>query len=266
VLERQEFARLIAKGVNNSEACRLVGVNRRTGTRWRFGRTVTSSSGFELHYAPVAMTKTKALSARFLSEDERVLIGDRFRAGVSLRAIGRELGRPASTVSREVRRNRDEGGSYRPFTAHRMALRRLGRPKVRRVASDPVLRAKVQGWLDQRWSPEQIAQTLRVEHPDNTSWHLVHESIYQAIYDKNGPLGRDRFACLRTRRPRRRRHRSPDARRTGSLRSMTMIGDRPAEVEDRVIPGHWEGDLVRHEALHYRAEVEDHRRRAVAAA
>lgn len=82
-VQRQEFARLIAKGLNNSEACRLVGVNRRTGTSWRFGRTVTSSSGFELHYAP--MTKTKALSARFLSEDERVLIGVRFR----VRKVGR---------------------------------------------------------------------------------------------------------------------------------------------------------------------------------
>ena len=130
-------------------------------------------------------SKTTCLSARFLSEDERILIGDRVRAGVSLRAIGREMGRPASTVSREARRNRDETGRYRPFAAHRMALRRLDRPKERRVASDPMLRAKIQGWLDQRWSPEQVANTLRAEHPDNTSWHLVHESIYQAIYDKN---------------------------------------------------------------------------------
>ena len=242
--QREEFGRLIAKGVNNSEACRLVGVNRRTGTRWRFGRTVTSGTGSELHYAPVAMTNTKSLSARFLSEDERVLIGDRFRAGVSLRAIGRELGRPASTVSREVRRNRDESGGYRPFAAQRMALGRLARPKERRLAGDPVLRAKVQGWLDQRWSPEQIANTLRLEHPDRADWHLVHESIYQAIYAKDGPLGRDRFACLRTRRRRRRPHRHPDARRPGQLREMTMIGDRPADVQDRVIPGHWEGDLI----------------------
>jgi hypothetical protein len=137
VAQRQEFARLIAKGVNNSAACRLVGVNRRTGTRWRFGRTVTSSSGLELHYPAMASTKTTCLSARFLSEDERILIGDRVRAGASLRAIGRELGRPASTVSREVRRNRDETGRYRPFAAHRMALRRLDRPKERRVGQRP---------------------------------------------------------------------------------------------------------------------------------
>ena len=152
--QRQEFGRLIALGVNNSEACRWVGVDRRTGKRWGFGRTITSSTGFELHYAPVAMTNAKSLSARFLSEDERGLIGDRVRAGASLRAIGREVWRAPSTVSREVRRNRDESGLYRPFAAQRMAVGRLVRPKERRLASDPVLREKVQGWLDQRWSPD----------------------------------------------------------------------------------------------------------------
>jgi IS30 family transposase len=243
-VQRQEFARLIAKGVSNSEACRLVGVNRRTGTRWRYGRTVTFKSGAELQYPPMAITRTTCLSARFLSEDERVLIADRVRAGTSLRAIGRELGRPASTVSREVRRNRDDGGRYRPFTAQQMAVRRLVRPKERRLASDPVLRNKVQGWLDLRWSPEQIAHTLRLQYPDNTAWHLVHESIYQAFYAKDGTLGRDRYTCLRTRRRRRPPRRSPDARRAGTLRDMTMIGARPADIEDRAIPGHWEGDLI----------------------
>jgi IS30 family transposase len=266
MVQRQEFARLIAEGVSNSEACRLVGVNRRTGTRWRYGRTITFTSGAELHYPPMATTRTTCLSARFLSEDERVLIADRVRAGLSLRAIGRELGRPASTISREVRRNRDEAGRYRPFNAHRMALRRLVRPKQRRLARDPVLQDMVQGWLDLRWSPEQIAHTLRLEYPENTAWHLVHESIYQAIYARDGTLGRDRFTCLRTRRPRRRPHRVPDARRAGSLREMTMIGDRPADVQDRAIAGHWEGDLVRHEALCDRVEVEDLHRCVVAAA
>jgi IS30 family transposase len=76
MVQRQEFARLIAKGVNNSEACRLVGVNRRTGTRWRFGRAVTSSSGLELHDPAMATTEATCLSARLLSDDERVLIGD----------------------------------------------------------------------------------------------------------------------------------------------------------------------------------------------
>ncbi len=164
--QREQFARLTTRGVSNAEACRLVGVNRRTGTRWRFGRTVTSSTGAQLHDLPVATTGVTCLSERFLSEDERVLISDRVRIGVSLRAIGRELGRSPSTVSREVRRNRDEAGRYRPLAAHRMALRRLRRPKERRLAGDPVLRGIVQGWLDKRWSPEQIANTLRVDYPE----------------------------------------------------------------------------------------------------
>jgi len=80
--------------------------------------------------------------------------------------------------------------------------------------------------------------------PQVTAWHLVHESIYQAIYASDGTLGRERFTCLRTRR-RRRPHWIRDARRAGSLREMTMIGDRPAEVEGRAVPGHWEGHLAR---------------------
>jgi transposase, IS30 family len=100
--QRQEFAQLIAKGVSNSEACRLVGVNRRTGTRWRFGRTVTFKSGAEQHYPPMATKKATCLSARFLSEDERVMIADRVRAGVSLRAIGRELTKRGMTVESSV--------------------------------------------------------------------------------------------------------------------------------------------------------------------
>ena len=208
--QREAFVRLIAGGVSNAEACRVVGVHRRTGTRWRLGCTVISSSGSELHYQPVTTTTAPGLSARYLSEDERIVIGDRVRAGVSLRGIGHELGRPASTISREVARNRDaQSGRYRPFAANRMAVGCLARPKQRRIAGDKVLREMVQGWSDLRWSPEQIPQRLRLEFPDNPAWHLVHESVYQAIYAPGATLGRDRFTCLRTRRRRRRAHRHP---------------------------------------------------------
>ena len=242
--QREEFARLIERGVSNSEACRLVGVNRRTGTRWRYGRTTTDSAGLDRHYPPMAINPTRTLSAHFLSEAERVVIADMLRAEASLRAIGRKLGRPASTVSREVIRNRDESGRYRPFNAQRLARARLARPRQRRLTLDPVLRATVQGWLNKRWSPEQIANELRAKFPDSHSWHLVHESIYQAIYAKDEPLGREQFTRLRSKRPRRRPHRRPDARRPGGLRNMTTIHDRPAEVEDRAVAGHWEGDLI----------------------
>jgi transposase, IS30 family len=242
--QREEFVRLIGRGISNSEACRLVGVNRRTGTRWRYGRTVTSSSGAQLQYPAMTSPTATCRSPRFLSEDERILIADRVSAGVSLRAIGRELGRPASTVSRELHRNVDEQGRYRPFAAHRATLARMVRPKQRRLAGDPVLRGTVQAMLKKRWSPEQIAHTLRIEFPDRPSWHLSHETIYQAIYARDGTLGRDQFIALRTRRRRRRPRRHPDARRAGQLREMTMISARPAEVADRAVAGHWEGDLI----------------------
>src|SRR5262245_58320663 len=120
--KRERFAELIARGVNNSEACRIVGVNRKTGKRWRHGRTITSSSGRRLHYPPVIGAGKREISPRYLSEDERVLIGDRRCAGVSVRAIARELGRSPATVSRELRRNVDpDSGRYRPFAAQRLA-------------------------------------------------------------------------------------------------------------------------------------------------
>src|SRR5258708_3958805 len=95
-VKREQYAALIARGVTNSEACRIVGINRRTGKRWRHGRTVTSSSGQRLHYAPVVgVARKRDVSARFLSEDERVRIADLRRAGTGVRAIARELGREA---------------------------------------------------------------------------------------------------------------------------------------------------------------------------
>jgi hypothetical protein len=197
--QRAEFTRLMSLGVSNSEACRRVGVNRRTGTRWRFGRTVTFSSGAVLEYAPVTSpTNVKSISPRYLSEDERVLIGDGLRAGVTMTQIGLDLGRSTSTITREVERNCDGAGRYRPFAAHQRAINRLARPKERRLTTDSALQEVVQGWLDLRWSPEQIAHTLRIKHPTNTAWHVVHESIYQAIYDKKSPLGLGASPCLRT--------------------------------------------------------------------
>jgi IS30 family transposase len=245
--KREEFARLIAAGVNNAEACRRVGVHRKTGTRWRFGRTVPSSTGVDLHYPPVTTTRLEtagATSKRYLSEDERLLICDRLRSKISLRAIGRELGRPASTISREIRRNRAETGDYRPALAHRKALQRRARPRARRLARDGLLRGYVQGLLDQSWSPEQIAHHLRGAFPRQPSRHLTCESIYQAIYAREGVLGRDACRALRTGRRRRRPHPRPDARTPRKLHAMTMISERPASVADRAEPGHWEGDLI----------------------
>src|SRR3954453_523951 len=103
--KQQQYVRLIAQGLNNSEACRLVGINRKTGNRWRYRRTVVNSAGERRHYPAVRISELKPRSLRYLSESERVVIADLLAGGASLRAIVRELGRAPSTISRELRRN-----------------------------------------------------------------------------------------------------------------------------------------------------------------
>lgn len=214
--KREQFGKLIARGVPNAEVCRMVGVNRRTGTRWRFGREITSSSGQKLHYPAVINTRKREISGRYLSEDERIRIADLDRAGRGVRAIARELGRDPGTISRELLRNCDPvSGQYRPFTAQRLAADRRARPGRGKLRHDPVLREFVVGRLGTRWSPEQISQALRGEFPDEPERHVVPETIYQAIYRPElGGLHRGALpGVLRTGRRRRKPHRRPDARR-----------------------------------------------------
>lgn len=247
--QRERFVRLIGQGVSNSEACRLVGVNRRTGTRWRFGRTILDAAGRSVQYPPVrnANRPSVPLSSRYLSLDERTVIADLVRAGGTVRAIAGELGRSPSTVSRELRRNLDERGRYLPHTAQRIARVRLARARQRRVSSDAELCDAVTQLLTKRWSPEQVANELRARFPQQPARQLCMESIYQAIYDPLTPLTRPAKAALRSRR-RCRRPRSSLITRRGRLTEMTPISARPARVEDRDQPGHWEGDLIMGEA------------------
>ena len=249
--KREWFARLITQGISNAEACRIVGVNPRTGKRWRHGRTITSSSGRRLHYPAVIGARAREISPRYLSEDERVRIADLRRQGLGVRAVAAELGRSPATVSRELRRNRDLGsGQYRPFAAQRLAAARRARPGRGKLVRDPVLCHFVAERLEKRWSPEQISRALRGEFPDQPKRHLVHETIYQAVYRPElGGLRRDLPKVLRTGRRRRRPRRRPDARRAGALADMTMIGQRPAEAAGRTVPGHWESQWCCQAAL-----------------
>jgi IS30 family transposase len=229
--------RLIAQGVSNSEACRLVGINRKTGVRWRYGRTVVNSAGERLHYPAVKIVPSRPRSPRYLSELERIRIADLRSAGVSVRGIARELGRAPSTISRELRRNCGPSGCYRPYHAEHLARARACKPRSRRIVGDAVLAEVVARLLGKRWSPEQVAHELRrifVEQPRR--W-LCKESIYQAIYDPA-------VAVTRPARRRRRRRRLHGRHRRGRLTAMRMIHERPAEVADRVQVGHWEGDLI----------------------
>jgi IS30 family transposase len=239
-VEKQEwFGRLIAQGVSNRQACRIVGINRRTGTRWRYGRTIRNTAGEPVHYPPVSLAASKPRHRRYLSLAERTMIADLHRGGVSVRAIAEELGRAASTVSRELRRNADDQGRYLPATAERLTVERQSRSRTRRVVRDEQLCGVITELLGKRWSPEQVAHELPVRFPGQPERHLCTESIYQAIYDPRTDLTRPA-----KRRRRRRRRRIQGLERRGRLTSMTMIADRPAEVEDRVQVGHWEGDCI----------------------
>nr|WP_228379233.1 IS30 family transposase [Demequina rhizosphaerae] len=184
------------------------------------------------------------LDPRFLTIVERETIADLHRQGLSLRAIGRELGRPASTIKRELD-NRSSDGVYRPHAAQRAWAASRARAKESKLAQEGPLRDYVADKLRLKWSPEQICHALIDEYPDDESMRVSHETIYQAIYvQARGGLKREVATALRTGRTRRKPHRDPEQRTKRFVDDMVMISERPAEVEDRAVPGHWEGDLI----------------------
>jgi transposase, IS30 family len=186
----------------------------------------------------------RAAGGRFLSVGEREEIAVGLAAGESLRSIARRLGRAPSTVSREVGRNSRGRGSYRALAAQGHAQHRAARPKTAKLAGNDELRGLVAGRLKKKWSPEQISVWLRRQFPGRPEMQVSHETIYQAIYVQGrGALRRELAACLRTGRALRRPRRKKGERR-GKIPGMVMISERPAEVEDRAVPGHWEGDLI----------------------
>jgi len=220
------------------------------------------------------------VSGRYLSFVEREEIALLHARGCGVREIARQLGRSPSTISRELRRNaatRSGNLDYRAITAQWHADQRTRRPKVATLAANDKLRRYVQDrlggliaapdgatvrgpkvrWKGRRhgprqnrrwaasWSPEQIANRLRVDFPDDESMRISHEAIYQALYVQGrGALRRELTACLRTGRA----LRVPRARTRGRgkkfIRPEIMISERPAEADDRAVPGHWEGDLI----------------------
>jgi IS30 family transposase len=176
-----------------------VGINRRTGTRWRYGRTIVNSAGRALTNSLINEL-ARQISARFLGEDERVVTADRYLAGYSIRTIAGELGRSPSTISREIRRNRFAGtGVYYPFDAQRKAAARRARPKTGKLTHNPELRLFVQERLERRWSPEQISRVLPFVFPGRPDMRVSHETIYQALYVRGrDDLRRELTHALRT--------------------------------------------------------------------
>lgn len=183
--------------------------------------------------------------ARYLTHDERRELARLHDGGSSIRFIAARLQRAPSTISRELRRNRDpRTGHYLPDRAHTQAWHRQRRPKPSKLTKNPVLRERVQQMLTKRLSPDQIAGRLRVEFPDDKTMHVSHETIYQSLYVyPRGELTRELKACLRSKRaarqPRGQRNKHP------RIKDMVSIHDRPEEVAGRLVPGHHEGDLIK---------------------
>ena len=181
---------------------------------------------------------------RYLSVAEREEIAVGLAAGESLRSIAARLGRAASTISREVARNSRGRGAYRALAAQGQAQHRAARPKTAKLAGNEELHGLVQARLKQKWSPEQVSTWLRRQFPDRPEMQVSHETIYQSIYVQGrGALRRELASCLRTGRALRRPRRK-DGERRGKIPGMVMISERPAEAEDRAVPGHGEGDLI----------------------
>jgi IS30 family transposase len=265
---RVRFWEAIARGVTSDDAGVGAGVSGVVGVRWfREGGGMPS----------VTLAQ---LSGRYLSFAEREEIAVLRAQKCGVREIARRIGRSPSTVSRELRRNgatRCGRLEYRASTAQWHADRSARRPKPAKLAVNAELRRYVQDrlsgdvqrpdgvavegpevkWIGRRhgrrkdrrwakaWSPEQIANRLRLEFPDDGSMRVSHEAIYQSLYVQGrGALRRELTACLRTGRA----LRVPRARTRGRGKSFVsseiMISERPAEVEDRAVPGHWEGDLI----------------------
>jgi transposase, IS30 family len=174
-----------------------------------------------------------------LAEREEIRVG--LERGDKFTAIAAVIGRAVSTVSREVAAN---GGreAYQGWQAHQQAGRREWRPKASKL-DHPPLASQVTGHLEEWWSPEEISRWLRIEFPDDPMMRVSHEMIYQSLFVQGrGELRKELHRCLRTGRARRRPRSRLENR--GRVPNMVNISERPAEVEDRAVPGHWEGDLI----------------------
>jgi transposase, IS30 family len=234
---QRRFWALIRAGELVGDAADAIGVSRWAAWRW-----FRDAGGVMPVVVPLAAAGS--LPSR-LSFAEREELACRRAGGEGVRVIARALGRSPSTISRELSRGivRRKSG-YRASMAQSGADERARRPKVSTLARNDRLREHVQDHLRAKDSPEQISRRLLLDFPDDAEMRVSHETIYQGLYVQGrGALSRELVACLRTGRALRKPRRTATERR-GRITGMVNISQRPAEVEDRAVPGHWEGDLI----------------------
>jgi IS30 family transposase len=229
-LERP-FWQGIRSGLRVAEAAAAVGASKSWG--WR----VFNEAG------GVNPTRAPEPVGRYLCKSERDEIAALQHGGHSVREIARQLGRDPSTISRELRRG-DTHRGYRPAVAQEKVDAGRSKPRSAKLATNLRLRREVQVRLTLRQSPEQIAGRLKVDFPDDLEMRVSPETIYQSLYvQSRGGLKRELTRFLRTGRSIRKPQRRSDERR-GRIPGMVSISERPPEVQDRAVPGHWEGDLI----------------------
>ena len=228
--DRSEIERLIWSGETFAAAAATVGCSTKSIQRF-----VAASGGLK--------RRVKERSSLRLSLAEREELSRGLVAGDSLRGIATRLGRAPSTISREVARSGRRG--YRAWRADCEAMERSQRPKPAKLAVDSRLCREVERGLRANWSPQQIASRLISDYPDDSTMRVSHETIYRTLFiQARGALRKELTACLRTGRAQRRPHLRSEQSGVGRLRNMILISERPPEVEDRAVPGHWEGDLI----------------------
>lgn len=234
---QRRYWSLIRSGEVPGVAADRVGVSRTVA--WRWFREAGGVMPPELPPVPAGQRSFR------LSFADREEIACRRAAGEGVRVIARAVGRPASTISRELARGtvRRKSG-YRATVAQAAADARARRPKTAMLAANDRLREYVQRRLYRKESPEQISRRLPLDYPENAEMRVSHETIYQSLYVQGrGALRRELTACLRTGRALRRPRRTATERR-GRIPDMVHISQRPAEADERAVPGHWEGDLI----------------------
>jgi IS30 family transposase len=249
----RRFWWLIRQGWSVLDAAAAVGVSERRGFVW-----FAQAGGMP----PLQLVPG---SGRHLSLADRIAIHTGLTQGLSYAAIARLIGRRTSTVTRELEANRlrenrpravplgqragargrvPESPNYSPWIAQQRFESRLVRPKTSKLAGNTRLRKEVQARLKQNHSPEQISSRLVIDFPDDPEMRVSHETIYRALYVQGrGALNRELTRHLRTGRALRKPRRKPGQRQP-RIKDMVSISDRPPEVEDRAVPGHWEGDLI----------------------